>query len=57
MIDDSDAEINAIQATFPNIQIFICLWHVTRAWNKNIKSKVSFIINILYNKIYILILY
>ncbi len=41
MIDDSDAEIAAIQATFTRTKILICLWHVTRAWIKNIKSKVT----------------
>lgn len=49
MIDDSDAEIAAIQATFSQTKILICLWHVTRAWNKNIKSKVIYFNFITFN--------
>ena len=43
MIDDGDAEINALRALFSlGTQVLICQWHVARAWQRNIRNKVSF---------------
>jgi len=44
MIDDGDTEISALNAIFSSagIQILICQWHITRAWQKNVRSKVIY---------------
>ena len=37
MIDDCDAEINAITSVFPaSVKVVLCTWHVMRSWKKNI---------------------
>ena len=41
MIDCSDTEALAISKVFPHIPIRYCLWHLLRALQKQIKSKVS----------------
>ena len=41
IIDDCDAEAKALRDAFEqNIQIVLCIWHVKRAWLKNILKKV-----------------
>jgi hypothetical protein len=41
IVDDADAEIGAIRATFPQCKILLCLWHVKRSWIKNLLWKVN----------------
>ena len=38
MTDMDQAEINAIQAVFPEIRPFWCDFHVKQAWDKRIKN-------------------
>ncbi|GLJ18412.1 hypothetical protein SUGI_0326200 [Cryptomeria japonica] len=40
MIDDASAEIEAIRLSF-GCQVILCLWHVRRAWLKNVYRYVS----------------
>ena len=42
VIDDCEAERGAITAIFPSSKILTCIWHVRRAWSKNINSKVFY---------------
>ncbi len=41
MSDCSDAEMKAVTAVFPGIKIHLCIWHVKRAWLKNLCAHVS----------------
>lgn len=41
MIDNSDTEIKAIKASYgDDAKIFLCHWHILRAWRKNVVYKV-----------------
>lgn len=41
MIDNSDTEIKAIRACYGDgFKIYLCHWHILRAWRKNVISKV-----------------
>jgi hypothetical protein len=40
MIDACPAEIAAIRLALPNTQIFLCHWHVEKAFNKKLHEKV-----------------
>lgn len=42
LVDASDAEIAAIVAAFGSaVKIFLCHWHVQRAWLANLCAKVN----------------
>jgi hypothetical protein len=41
VVDDADAEIGAINETFPGCNILLCLWHVKRCWIKHLIWKVT----------------
>ena len=38
---DTDCDIDFGSVTWPNTKIFLCLWHVRRAWQKNCCYKIS----------------
>jgi hypothetical protein len=46
MIDNSDTEIAAIREVYGEppheVTVFLCHWHVLKAWRKNVWAKVSF---------------
>eukprot|EP00899_Mesostigma_viride_P018425 jgi/Mesvir1/26584/Mv25704-RA.1 len=42
MVDCAESERNAIKEVFPaEVKIFLCSWHVARAWYKNVITKVK----------------
>ncbi|KAF0555924.1 hypothetical protein F8M41_016538 [Gigaspora margarita] len=41
MLDNDDAEINAICSVFPQSKIFLCWWHLKRAWRLWISKKIK----------------
>ena len=43
LVDAADAEIAAIGAVFGSaVKIFLCFWHVQRAWRANLCTKVGY---------------
>ncbi|KAG0618725.1 hypothetical protein M758_4G088100 [Ceratodon purpureus] len=41
IVDCAQGEINAINDVWPETKIFLCLWHVRRAWQKNSCYKIA----------------
>ncbi|CAG8592180.1 12472_t:CDS:2 [Cetraspora pellucida] len=41
MLDNDDAEINAIFAIFPHSNIFLCWWHLKHSWRRWIQKNIE----------------
>ena len=39
--DCAQAEIGALQCVWPGVKVFLCLWHVLRAWLKQAVAKIK----------------
>ena len=39
--DCAQAEINGLQCVWPGVKVFLCLWHVRRAWLKQAVAKIQ----------------
>lgn len=39
--DQGNTEILAVKAAFPETRILYCAWHVLRAWEREIRSKMT----------------
>ena len=38
--DCCDAETKAVRQVFPNVRVHLCIWHVKRAWLKNMRAHI-----------------
>ena len=41
IIDCAQAEIGGLQSVWPGVKVFLCLWHVRRAWLKQAVAKIK----------------
>ena len=41
IIDCAQAEIGGLQYVWPGVKVFLCLWHVRRAWLKQAVAKIK----------------
>jgi len=39
LTDHDTSQINAVKAVYPSSKIFLCLWHLLRAWRQHIKTE------------------
>jgi transposase-like protein len=41
ILDNDDAEINAIRSIFPQSNVFLCWWHLKYAWRRWIRKNIE----------------
>src|SRR5690554_3456348 len=39
--DEGNTEILAVKSTFPGVPLYYCAWHVLKAWEREVKSRMK----------------